>query len=40
MDRTGHQTSGMNAYRHALRSAGELGLGELKPLHEAIHRAR
>jgi len=40
-DRTGHQTSAMiNRYRRAARSASELGLGPLRPLHEAIPELR
>ncbi len=36
-DRTGHTTSEMiNRYRRAARSATELGLGPLAPLHQAI----
>ncbi len=37
MDRTGHKSSLMiNRYRRAARTAAELHLGDLKPLHEAI----
>jgi len=36
-DRTGHKSSQMiNRYRRSARSASELGLGELKPLDQAI----
>lgn len=36
-DRTGHRSSAMiNAYRRAARTVAELGLGDLRPLHEAI----
>jgi integrase len=41
MDRTGHGTSGMlNRYRRAIRTAAELGLGELDPLDQAIPELR
>lgn len=40
-DRTGHKSTTMiNAYRRAARNAGELGLGELVPLDEAIPELR
>src|SRR5690606_9487912 len=36
-DRTGHRSSNMlNKYRRAARTAEELGLGWLKPMHEVI----
>jgi hypothetical protein len=36
-DRTGHQSSIMiNRYRRAARTAAELGMGELRPLHLAV----
>jgi integrase len=36
-DRTGHRSSSMlNRYRRAARTAAELGLGWLKPMHEVI----
>src|SRR5690606_2214150 len=39
-DRTGHRSSSMpNKYRRAARTAAELGLGWLKPMHEVIRPA-